>query len=281
MPWTAITAGVAALSLLGLPPVMGFVAKEYLLKAGLEGPWWAITAIIPAAIAGAGAAVVLAYVTFWRTLKRPSPESSESEAIHAHEAPWGMRLPAAFIAAIGALLGPAMIWLGAAQVAPSASQIAADVAPAAKAWPGTDLVLLLSLVLAAVGGLGLTFAAWRGKWAHSSWPGGGVLADRLIDGVMAVARFHTRILVHGNLRWYVALLIGIATLVMGIGLLQHEGDWVQPPMASHVLDWPALVLILVGLIGVLRLRNRVAAMITLGAMGAGVALLFIGRGAPD
>ena len=29
MPWTAATAGIAALSLMGLPPVMGFVAKEY------------------------------------------------------------------------------------------------------------------------------------------------------------------------------------------------------------------------------------------------------------
>ena len=68
---------------------------------------------------------------------------------------------------------------------------------------------------------------------------------------------------------------------MGIGLIQHQGDWSVPPIADHPLDWPALALLLGGLAGVVCMGQRLSAMIALGAMGVGVALIFIGRGAPD
>ena len=37
------------------------------------------------------------------------------------------------------------------------------------------------------GALGLGFAKWRKRFAASTWPGGGKIADRLIDMVMSVA----------------------------------------------------------------------------------------------
>jgi multicomponent Na+:H+ antiporter subunit A len=275
MPRTAAAAGLAAISFMGLPPAMGFVAKEYFLKAGLyDGNWWGLVGGIIAAVTGAGAAVVLAFITFWR--------GKCDDDIHPHESPWGMTLPPLILATTGFLLGPAMIWLGKTLVQSSATVVAGAEAPYAKAWPGTDLVLLLSLVLAATGaGVAFGYAKWRQYWKKLGWPGGGKLADRAIDSILTVSKWHTQIVVHGNLRWYLALLFIMATVAIIAGLLVNEVTWSVPPMASHPLDPAAMLLISLGLLGTMFMKNRLAAITALGALGAGVAIMFIGRGAAD
>lgn len=275
MPLTFTAAAVAGISLMGLPPTAGFVGKEYLLKAVLGGPWWLTTATLAAALATAGAALVIGLRPF--VGRRP-------ESLPAHESSLGFTAPALVLAAAGLVLGPATALLGPGlyEAAASALAPAGKAPPVAKAWPGTDAVLALSLGLAAVGGaLGLAWPKARAALARIAWPGGGVVFDRMVDSLLMVARLHTRVIVNGQLRSYVAILITLATGALATGLLLTGPALSPPPAPGHLLDGIALLLCVAGLAGIVLVRDRVGVTIGLGALGAGVALVFVARGAPD
>jgi multicomponent Na+:H+ antiporter subunit A len=103
----------------------------------------------------------------------------------------------------------------------------------------------------------------------------------MLDGLLTAAKWHTRVVVNGSLRSYMAVMVAIATGALITGLLLNGGEWSVLPWAHHLLDPVSLVLCVGGLIGVLVLRERIAVTIALGFLGAGVALVFLSRGAPD
>jgi multicomponent Na+:H+ antiporter subunit A len=272
MPLTMVAAGLGAISLAGLPITAGFIGKEYLLKAVFEAPPWLLGGLLFAAIAGAVAAVALAVHPF-----RGEPNGE----LHPHESPRGMTWPALSLGLAGVVLGVATSFI-AAFFGEAAEAVAGTYAKKPKTWPGTDLVLLLGLSLAAVGGVvGLYAASLRQKLGGLPIPPGDKVVDRMLDGLLTAAKWHTRVVVNGSLRSYMAVMVAIATGALITGLLLNGGEWSVLPWAHHLLDPVSLVLCVGGLIGVLVLRERIAVTIALGFLGAGVALVFLSRGAPD
>jgi len=100
MPWTFAVCGLAALSMAGLPPLFGFLAKETLLAAEMDAVLPQLTRIVLPVITvltGAGMLAQAASLTLDTFVTRPgagwpasSPSAPFADIPLAHEAPLGM-----------------------------------------------------------------------------------------------------------------------------------------------------------------------------------------------
>ena len=94
MPWTAAAFTLAALGIIGLPPMAGFFSKYYLLRGAIEAQAWPFVITL-------GVSSIMSTVYFFRVIEslylKKAPEPSQTQQTHA--------VP-------GTLLAPAMILAG-------------------------------------------------------------------------------------------------------------------------------------------------------------------------
>jgi multicomponent Na+:H+ antiporter subunit A len=281
MPLTAAAAAVAALSMAGLPPLFGFVAKELSYEAALHAPAaaWVTAAALIANVALVAVAPVVGLRPFLgKTV--PTPRA-------AHEAPPSLLLGPVVLAGLGFAFG---LWPGAgAESLVSAASTAALGAPAGARlalWHGPTPALALSAVTLAAGaavyaGRGrLRRAASRcagaARWGPAGW------YELALEGLEGTAVGLTRVLQSGYLRYYVMITVaataGLAGYALaGRGPLAVAVNWSD--LQIHEAGLAALIL-LAALAAVL-LKSRLAAIAALGVVGYGVALTFVMFGAPD
>ena len=104
MPLTMAAFGVAACSMIGLPPTAGFFSKWYLLTGALEAQAWSAVLVLVLSS-------VLSMVYFFRVLE-VAYLRQPAASVHAHQArprrpelPWSMLLPIITLAVLVVLLG--------------------------------------------------------------------------------------------------------------------------------------------------------------------------------
>lgn len=99
MPWTMGAFAIAALSMIGLPPAVGFVSKWYMLSGAMAAQHWlAVGVIVASTLLNAGYFLPIVYRAFF-----VAPPAGAHE--HAHgEAPWPMVLALTVTAAATVLL---------------------------------------------------------------------------------------------------------------------------------------------------------------------------------
>jgi len=286
MPWTAGAALVAGISMAGAPPLFGFLAKETAYEAVLEAPRFAPffgAATVATAVCLVFAALRVAFEPF-------ADEPGEIERT-PHDPTPGMRVGPTFLAATGLLTG---LLAGPAErlvVAPAATAILQKQVPTGLAlWHGFTPILALSLATLAAG-----FALFRARHALLARAAalralGRFGPDRVWDhgwqGLLAFAAGQTRLLQNGSLHRYLvvtlatafaAAIFGMLPLAEAIGLpgLLRGGP---PPSAIGVA---AALLVVGGSVLVLFAGTPLTAVAALGAVGFGVALLFLVYSAPD
>ncbi len=97
MPWTVGAFGVAALSMIGLPPTAGMVSKWYMLSGAFQAEHWiALAVIVASTLLNAGYFLPIVYRAF---LHAPAA----NEATHG-EAPWTMVLALVVTASLTILM---------------------------------------------------------------------------------------------------------------------------------------------------------------------------------
>ncbi len=273
MPITGVAVVLAALSLAGLPPVLGFIGKEVLYLASLQAaPVWMIGLAVLGFAVGATLALILT-VPFFRG--KPPAE--------VREGPPSLWLGPLVLAGLGLLVG-----LFPGLYNPLADAVATAVKGTAttyhlKLWPGFNLALLLSLLTVALGvGLYLLYPRLQAWMAQDPVPGPENAYVALLRGLMGLAARAERLLQSGSLRAYLVwVFVGLSGLV-GLALLQ-SGTLPWPSQTSAVNPAKAVLmaLMLLGALLVLRLRSHLGMVVVVGIVGAGVALLFLLQNAPD
>ena len=109
MPYTCAAFTLAALSMIGIPPSVGFITKLCLLAASLEATEYVFVAVILAS-------TLLNLVYFWRVIERMyfvRGEGEEENEIKMDEAPVSMVLPALILASLCIIVG--ILWLAGAK----------------------------------------------------------------------------------------------------------------------------------------------------------------------
>jgi multicomponent Na+:H+ antiporter subunit A len=281
MPFTATAGIVSALSMAGLPPLMGFLSKELLYETTLEVPWaYLITSLtVIANIAMVGVAGWVGIKPFIGKLASQS---------HPHEGPPGLWGPPLLLALLSLSLGILASQFGELLVAPSLQAITQNSLNVKLAlWHGITPMLILSFLTVVIG---LILSITRGRWQKSVqhvWnflePVGPAAAyPRSLHAVTSFAAWQTRWLQSGHLRQYV-LVIVIFTL--GLSLFTAviweisipPSDWGQPRFYDVVL----IGIILTATILVTRSNSRLATIALLGSIGFSIALIFLLYSAPD
>jgi multicomponent Na+:H+ antiporter subunit A len=273
MPLTGVAVVLAALSLAGLPPVLGFIGKEVLYVAALQAaPAWMVGLALLGFAVGAMLALLLVVPFF-----RGQPPQG------VHEGPPSLWLGPMVLAGLGLLLG-----LFPGLYNPLAEAVASSVKGQAvvyhlKLWPGFNLALLLSLLTVLLGiGLYFLYPRLRAWMAQEPLPGPESAYVALLRGLMRAADGLERLLQSGSLRAYLVwIFAGLVTLV-GLALLR-SGQVFWPGEASSPAPAQVLLLglMLLGALFALRLRSHLAMVVVLGMVGAGVALVFLLQNAPD
>ncbi|WP_137181720.1 hydrogen gas-evolving membrane-bound hydrogenase subunit E [Roseomonas sp. AR75] len=280
MPWTAAAAVLAALSMAGLPPFVGFVAKEIVYEAKLA------TGGAAGVVAGIGflvnaAMVAVAGLLSWRIFfgpRRPTPRAP-------HDPPKSMLAGPVLLASLGLLAGAAPGLVGAWLLDDAATAILGrPVEVPLKLWHGFTPVLAMSAATIALGLLILL--GWerlmprlRGVAAMDRFgPSRGY--DRALARVIDFAEGTTRAVQHGSLRGYMRTLLLVAALAPLAVLLARGG--VDLP-ESGGLDPRAFAfgLVALGAVATALARSTFAAVMAVGLVGFGTALVFLTHGAPD
>lgn len=269
---------VAAASMAGLPPVLGFVAKEAALDAFAgEGLWGAV---VLAGLVG-GSALTAAYtVRFAVTvLARPAPEAVDVAAPAG-----GFVAPALVLTAFTVVGGLAVTPLLDPLVTQAASDLDADVHAAHLAlWHGLGLPLLLSAVALGTGGLLVVGRERVAAALQAVAPrrGGAEGYAMAVGGLNAVARRTAAITQSGSLPIYVAVILMTAALTPGVVLVMRAGWPGWPELEENPLQLVVAILIGVTAVAAAVQKRRFAAVLLLGAVGYAMALTFVLHGAPD
>ncbi len=101
MPWTFGAFGIASLSMIGMPPVCGFVSKWYLINGTLDANQWPLLIMLLLSTAlNAGYFVPILYRAFF---KEPSPEVAAGN--YSEGAALTMVIPLCITATISVFLG--------------------------------------------------------------------------------------------------------------------------------------------------------------------------------
>lgn len=283
MPLTFAIAFGAALSMGGLPPFFGFLAKEE-IYAALSA--FDLRSIVFAALTILGNALMFA-VAFAIALK-PFLGPKASTPLHPHEAPVQLWLGPAVLALKGLSLALMSSLAHRLISSPMASAIAGEPRPVEISLaPHIGVPLLLSVITVAAGiSLYLNLPRLRGAMAtilaDIGWgPDRGF--DQFMRTLVRSAVAVTRRLQSGRLDVYMTITFILVAFVL-LAIPFRYGEFPRAPFfASDVpLHELAIMTIAVaGLVAIMIAPDRLTAIVSLGVQGFAVAMIFLLYGAPD
>jgi multicomponent K+:H+ antiporter subunit A len=290
MPYSMAIASLAALSMAGLPPMFGFLAKETLLATAIHPSLpGTIAAIFPVASVIAGALILAQAGLFvWDTFLG----QQRDKTIKPHEAPWGMLIPPLIPAFLSILLG----------LLPEPERLAAFVANAAGAayggevkvslalWAGLTVPLLLSIVAVAGGILIFVFRSRVREIQKRIAPN--LTINNLYTSTLKAIDSGANLVIQlqsGQLRFYITVMLFslIALILIFVGIPDIDTSLLvrQPlfnlDLAFSILRIFALVVVIGAALASVLIQRDFSAILTLGAMGLGVTVLIVLEPAPD
>lgn len=283
MPLTVIAASVAGLSLAGLPPLFGFVAKEALFEAVLGAPWQGAALLV----AAVGSSALLIAVAGSVAVKPFWGAPGDTPRV-PHEAPLGMWLGPMVLAFTSLLFGlalyvPDTLLMGAAVTSVHGAPVDFHLS----LWHGVNWPLILSFGSLIAGGI--LYWLWRSTRAPLArvnerlsrfGPEAGYFC--LMKGLVWVSEWQTRVLQNGLVRSYMIVLIMTTVLLTGYTLLSQHGLYITLEISDITFYEAGIALLMVASVGfVILTRSRLGAVATLGVLGFSVALIFILFSAPD
>ncbi|MGC0365593.1 multicomponent Na+:H+ antiporter subunit A [Rhodococcus sp. 27YEA15] len=286
-PALAIIAALAAASMAGLPPLLGFVGKEAALESILEtdalGSWAAITVLVVIVL---GSILTLGYsIRFiWGAFGRKQL-SQPSSAVSKMHAPGAMFLLApGLLAVLGLVAGVLSPQLEKLLTPYSTSLPAGEHADYHLAlWHGFNLPLLLTAIVV-VGGTAL-FVAQRQfsrlQFEHPPLGNADRIYDATLRGMDLVSMRLTGATQRGSLPRTQATILATLVIVPLVLLIVDTNDGVKLRMWDSPIQITIAVMMMAAAIAATVMRNRLAGVILVGLTGYGCGVLFALHGAPD
>lgn len=283
LPVSFAAAVLAALSMAGLPPFIGFVAKEE-LYLGIWGTSPQFLALTVTAVIGNAMMVMMAFAVAFKPFLGANTETPKAP----HEGPVLMLAGPVVLSVFGLVSALLLQWTSASLIGPMASSVAGTpletelyLVPAA-----IKMNLILSIITVLLGIiLFLRLAAMRAAMDRVltaiGWgPDQGF--DQFMNGLVLAAHRLIRLVQPGQMDLYVkaAFIATAAALLLPLILLDELPAWPDMPQMLFY-EWGIMAIAVIGLMAMLNAKNRLTAIVALGIQGFAVALLFMLFGAPD
>ncbi|EOM77962.1 Na+/H+ antiporter subunit A [Rhodococcus rhodnii] len=287
VPWLAVVAGLAAASMAGLPPLLGFVSKEGAFDAILHAETFSPSAGVAfVVVVVAGSILTFAYSLRFMvgTFGRKKVDAPSTNVAQMHAVGPLFLGPPALLAVAGLGAGLFAPWFE-TLLTPFSTTIpnpGADDYYLAL-WHGVNTALILTIVVVVAGcALYLAHRQFARVRFERTFP---LNADRIYDatlrGMDSVSMRLTGATQRGSLP------LTQATILVTFALLPTVVLAVGGPSGVRTMlwdsPWQAIVgvIILVASIGAVVMRNRLAAVLLVGLTGYGTGVIFALHGAPD
>ena len=279
MPVLSTVSVLAALSMAGVPPLFGFISKEAAYEAFLGGDTFDTAAFAGLFVGSVLTAAYSARFVWGAFARKPGCPDTE---VHA---------PSALLVAPVVLLGAAGLVLGLVPgLADPLVQAYSSTLPGEEEhlalWHGLKPALFWSVVTL-LSGAALFVLRERVRLGQRRLTGvlGRVDADEAYDsllvGVDRTAVRSTALVQSGSLPLYLGTVLLTVVLLPGSALLA------QTTVSDDLTAWDrplqpvVAVVIAIAAIATARARRRFTAVLLLGAVGYGIAVLFVLQGGPD
>lgn len=272
------SAALAALSMAGIPPLWGFVAKEAALAAELEAqPFSPTGRLLLAAGLVLGSMLTVAYSArfLWGAFADkpgvPMPD---------WHAPGVALISAPVLLALGSLgAGIAAPWMD-GLLTPYAKTLPGELTAHLQLWHGFTWPVLLTVVIIA-GGIGMF--AMRDRFGESAKLLGN--ADRGYDAALrAMDRLSLRMTTavqRGSLPLNQAIILGTLVILPAVVLALGTRTGVELRLWDSPLQLVIGAIMIAMALGATVLRNRLASVLVVGLTGYGCGVIFALHGAPD
>ncbi|MDI2097357.1 Na+/H+ antiporter subunit A [Ruicaihuangia caeni] len=282
-PALAVIAIVAAASMAGLPPLIGFVAKEAvfdsLLAMAGEGSTVGWVALAGVAV---GSILTVAYTArlIWGAFSR-KPGVESAPPLHRQRVDF--LIAPAVLSAAGLVLGllPNVVdsWVaGYADSFPPARE------PYHLAlWHGLTPALGLSVLVLVLGAGALLVSGWvnRSGWHVPEALGSNEMYWRILRGVDRGAARVTVTTQRGSLPFYLSVILIALLAFVGVPLVLNR-TWPDTfTFMSHPVEGAVAILVIIAALAATTAQKRFQAVVLVGVSGYGMAALFALLGAPD
>jgi len=284
MPVTAATAAIAALSMGGIPPMLGFIGKELVYETALNAGTFSLVLIsmaVLANIAVVASSAIVAITPFYGEEKK-TPK-------HAHEAPASMWLGPMILGTMGLLLGVFPSLADRSLFSASTSAISGvETSYYLSLWHGINLPLILSIITLA-GGL-TVFKFWNSLRETKAMQGYGIalgdtpksIYESLLNGTLKFARFQIDVFQSGYLHRYMSTVIGVTVFGAAITLfLRADIVWPEYHDSVSFFEVTILILMIVAAVAAVVSKSALKSITALGLIGFAIALIYIQFSAPD
>lgn len=281
MPLTFVIGLIAAASMIGLPPTLGFIGKETLLEAFQLSPlaWLTGIACVVTGIGLMGAA--------WLAGIKPFLGAEKATPKPAHEAPLSMWLAPLLLASLALVLivfnKPLLTPLtnsaiGAIQASESAIKV--------KLWHGFTLALGLSVLIIALGAL---FIRQRDqlilkveRWRIPKFLRPSKIYQWSFEQMFEVAALTTRLIQRDSLRANLSIILTVF-LVIGSAAMMRNGGFLTWPglQAIHPLEILLGITMVIAALLAMRAKSMMRAAVSLGVVGFSMSAVFMVYGAVD
>ena len=275
MPWSALVAGLAALSLAGLPPMLGFIGKEALFTAVLEADRLRgviLSLVLLAALLTLAVAALMLLRPFFGPVRETPRRPREGTP--------AMLAGPALLAGLSLWLGLAPHGLEALVTVTVQGLGVREAAVHLMLWHGITLPLGLSLARLVVRHWD-ALRTWSARFepVMAFGPEGGYGA--VMRGWLRLAEAQTRWLQNGHLRSYLVMTLLVLLGLVGHALFVRNGALPAPMPSVQLHEALVAALMVTGAVTACLMRSRLAAVAALGAMGFSIALTFVLFSAPD
>ncbi len=278
---TFVAAILAAISMAGLPPAIGFVGKEMLYTSALGSTlgWFAFAAIFSASAMVVTASMLVAVAPFFGG-RSDAAEVSHSPSWQLWSGPYALGVVGIAAGLVASQTAELLILPAASVVAPLPEQFEVGL------WHGFSPLLLLSL---ATWGFGAA-VYWQRSVVLRAISAGvdrlPVTGDQAYDGAMnGIARLAyelTRQLQSGIQRRYILTVFSTLALAVGVTLVVKNAAQLPSTLPSApFIEWMLAALIAASALTTILARTRLLAICALGTAGTAASLIFLLLGAPD
>ena len=289
IPLTGIVAVLGIISMAGLPPTFGFLAKETLLENGWEmiGHGEALAGWL---VFGGGAVAGALFVAYsltllWEVFLRRDADVVDEAHVH-HPPAFGFVVPPLALVLLGTaapfLLGPLAQLIDPAATAISNETIHSHLA----LWHGFTPVFITSLIAIGTGTLIFLGRNYYRRFLAVLPPNmrGVVLFQATLDRLYGLAGRTARLVQGHTLATQSAVVLLVAFVPVAAALTYTSLGDLLPDLGGQSIGWPeAILAFLLALAAwvTVRAESRMSAIISLGVVGVTVTLFYVFFSAPD
>lgn len=282
MPITAIAATLAAFSMAGFPPLLGFIGKELKYEGALaiaDEPWLIVIAAVLANAMMAGIALTFVFRVFLGGQSAITRKPKEISIL--------MWIGPVLLALAGLATGIYPELIAKTIIQPAVSDILAErTTVKLSLWHGINIPLVLSIVTFLLGGLLFFKFNSVSQWLNQTIEKLPVTGDKAYEGFIVatqkLAEAITNRLQTGSLSHYLTIVFSVfvvsvaGTMAYGTVSLNLNNLTPVSPLVALVV-----ALMMTAAVVVAFSKSRLLSICALGIVGSGVAVLFLIFGAID